>query len=350
MADIHSLNKGDKVRLLNEKGEGIISRIDKKYVHVLVTEGFEIPMLPTEIVVVEKAGKEQTEAPKVNTSFQLNYNYAEREDDFDAGNKSTETSGELINELFLAFVKKEKEIALYLINPGDYFVYYSISTTKKDGPSFTDAGKLEPGMQAIIDTKEQARAVEWDSLRVQCIVFHHKQPEALPVIDRTIKVATKLMFNEIFIANDFFDEPSVILDLLDKNPQIPGVKQVAEKIISEKETGEEDKSKRFQKRPEKEIVEVDLHIEKLLDNFNTMTNHEMLTYQMDHFRKELEAALKNKDRISRIVFIHGLGNGTLKLQLRKQLDDMYSFLYYQDASFAEYGFGATMVMLDRIRK
>ena len=97
-------------------------------------------------------------------------------------------------------------------------------------------------------------------------------------------------------------------------------------------------------------MEVDLHIEKLLDSYNTMTNHEMLTYQMDHFRKELESALKNKDKIARIVFIHGLGNGTLKLQLRKQLDDMYPFLYYQDASFAEYGFGATMVMLDRIRK
>ena len=350
MADIHTINKGDKVRFLNEKGEGVITRIDKKYVYVLVTEGFELPVLPSEVVVVEKAKEDQINKPKHNTGFQVNYNYAEREDDFDKMKEGLDDRTELIKEVFLAFVKKEKVIELYMINPGDYFVYYSISSTRKDGPSFIDAGKLEPGMQAVIDEKEQARGGEWESLRVQCLLFHPQQPVAENSIDRTIKVSTKLMYNDAFAVNDFFDEPAIVLNLLDKNPQIPVSVADAEKLLAEKEAEDEDRSKRFQKRPEKETVEVDLHIEKLLDDFKGMTNHEMLTYQMNHFRKELETALKNKDKVSRIVFIHGIGNGTLKLQLRKQLEDMYPFLYFQDASFAEYGFGATMVMLDRMRK
>lgn len=351
MADLHSLNKGDKVRFLNEKGEGIISRVDKKYAHVLVTEGFEIPVLPSEIVVVEKAGAVTKTIPAHNSSFQVNYNYAEREDDdFTTGEEHEKAKEGLTSELFLAFVKQESRIELYLINTGDYYVYYHVAAVHTQGMSFVDAGKLEPGMQALLDEKEQGRAEEWGDLRVNGMEFHPLQNEVIPVVEKKIHVGSRLILNDVFKSSDFFDEPAVVLNLHDKNPQIAIPKIETGNLLAEKEAEDEDKSQRFKKRPEKETVEVDLHIEKLIDNFKGMSNHEMLTFQMNHFRKELENALKNKDRISRIVFIHGIGNGTLKLQLRKQLDDMYSFLYYQDASFAEYGFGATMVMLDRIRK
>ena len=346
MADINSINKGDKVRFLNEKGEGKVSRIEKKYVYVLVEDGFEIPVLPNEIIIVEKADNSVDTAHKQNTGFQVNYNYADREDDFFADKELDTSEKELLNEIYIAFVKKALDIEIYIVNPGDYFTYYHVSSAS----AFIDAGKLEPGMQALIDTKEQAKTWDWKTINVQCIVFHPRQKENLKVIDKSIKIETLLMQQEIYAENDFFDESAAILNLCEKNVQIPEIRVPAEKILAEKEAEPEDISKRFHKRPEKETVEVDLHIEKLLDNFAGMSNHEMLTFQLNHFRKELESALKNKDKISRIVFIHGIGNGTLKLQLRKQLDDVYSFLYYQDASFAEYGFGATMVMLDRMRR
>ena len=57
----------------------------------------------------------------------------------------------------------------------------------------------------------------------------------------------------------------------------------------------------------------------------------------------MEANTKNKGR--RIVFIHGVGNGTLKTELRKQLERKYKGINYQDASFREYGYGATMVII-----
>jgi hypothetical protein len=345
MASDQTLTKGDKVRFLNEKGEGTIARIDKKYVYVLVTEGFEIPVLPSEIVVVEKAGDQAAEQKvKHNTGFQVNYNYAGREDDFEYTQENV--SGELTNELYLGVVKGLGKYEIYLINPGDFYIYYHIGINQK----FADAGKLEPGMQALIVTKDTAGAGEWGSIQTQCLCFHPAAPKMQEVIHHDIKAGLRLLPDMLYIENDFFDEPALILDLLEKHTKIPDLKPDPEILIAEKEMADDDKSKRFQKRPEKEIVEVDLHIEKLLDNFKGMSNHEMLTFQMNHFRKELEAALQKKDKISRIVFIHGIGNGTLKLQLRKQLEDLYPFLYYQDASFAEYGFGATMVMVDRIRK
>jgi dsDNA-specific endonuclease/ATPase MutS2 len=64
---------------------------------------------------------------------------------------------------------------------------------------------------------------------------------------------------------------------------------------------------------------------------------------MDKFHQVMKENLKNKKR--KIVFIHGVGNGTLKTELRKALDRKYKGHYYQDASFREYGYGATMVII-----
>jgi dsDNA-specific endonuclease/ATPase MutS2 len=46
-----------------------------------------------------------------------------------------------------------------------------------------------------------------------------------------------------------------------------------------------------------------------------------------------------------VVFIHGVGNGTLKLEIRRELEKKDKILTFQDASFKEYGYGATMVNL-----
>lgn len=57
----------------------------------------------------------------------------------------------------------------------------------------------------------------------------------------------------------------------------------------------------------------------------------------------MEGAIRSNQ--NKIVFIHGVGNGRLKHELRKKLERKYSNFKYQDASFKEYGYGATMVYL-----
>ena len=99
-------------------------------------------------------------------------------------------------------------------------------------------------------------------------------------------------------------------------------------------------------KPEKknsDISEIDLHITEILDDHRGMSNGEILQVQLDRFTTTLEGALKTDQK--RIVFIHGLGNGKLKFEVRKLLDTKYNHLKYQDASFKEYGYGATMVIL-----
>ena len=90
-------------------------------------------------------------------------------------------------------------------------------------------------------------------------------------------------------------------------------------------------------------MEVVLHIHELLDDTTGMGNAEMLNYQLDVFRKTLEEYKQKKGQ--RIVFIHGKGDGVLRRAILDELKRKYNTYQWQDASFREYGFGATMVTI-----
>ncbi len=91
------------------------------------------------------------------------------------------------------------------------------------------------------------------------------------------------------------------------------------------------------------IEEVDLHIHEIIDDYKNLTAGEILKSQLARFRTALEGAIRNRQ--SRIIFIHGQGAGKLKHELRKIIDNDYKNCIYQDASFKEYGFGATMIII-----
>lgn len=87
-------------------------------------------------------------------------------------------------------------------------------------------------------------------------------------------------------------------------------------------------------------IEIDLHIEKLIGNKKNMTNYDILTYQLETARRELEFALERN--IPKIIFIHGVGDGVLKTEL-EYLFGRYDRVYYNDAPYYKYGSGATEV-------
>jgi hypothetical protein len=91
------------------------------------------------------------------------------------------------------------------------------------------------------------------------------------------------------------------------------------------------------------IHEVDLHIHELLDDTKGLSNADMLKIQMDRFHSVMIENIKNKGQ--KIVFIHGIGNGKLKHEVRRELNSHYKMHNFQDASFREYGFGATLVII-----
>ncbi len=136
---------------------------------------------------------------------------------------------------------------------------------------------------------------------------------------------------DIITQTSNFDNP-------EKKEKIKGIKR----IVIEKEQYQIPKISQKHQKNSKQTIEVDLHIEELLDNYTYLNNGQILEIQIQHFRKKLENAIINKQQ--KIIFIHGVGNGVLKAEIRKILDT-YQGISYHDGSFKKYGFGATEVII-----
>ena len=121
-------------------------------------------------------------------------------------------------------------------------------------------------------------------------------------------------------------------------------KQLLPDLILEKEGPQEKKtaSKKHKRASKKIDLEVDLHIEQLVDSERGLTPGDKLRIQISYFERKMEFALQNN--FHRIVFIHGVGAGVLKHELCRLLDEIYHLEHF-DAAFQRYGFGATEVLI-----
>jgi len=353
------IKTGDKVKFLNSVGGGRVTKIEKDIAYVKDHDDFEMPVKITELIRDESSTfepreetearepetgepetREQTAAPSGSAEFGETADYWEKEDD--------------TLKIYLGFVPNnenkptEANIQVYLINDSNYFLLYNFAIPAGEQFNSKSNGRLEPNTKELLYTLDRQMLNELNTLLLQLIPFKIKAYKKQQPVDHEVKINPVKFFKlKSFRENDFFDEAAIIETVQDefseKLNQLS--KNDTDKIIREKEVESTrlntPKIPKKQKDPEQE--EVDLHIHELLDDERGLSNKEMLELQMDYFRKKLQEAQKSK--LKRIVFIHGVGNGTLKLELRKELQRNYSHLVYQDASFAEYGYGATMVYL-----
>lgn len=104
-----------------------------------------------------------------------------------------------------------------------------------------------------------------------------------------------------------------------------------------------------EKKDKREIPapEFDLHIEKLVPNKRGMSNYDILTLQTETAKRHIEFAIKN--RIPKIVFIHGVGEGILKSELDFLLG-RYDNIAFQEGNYQKYGQGATEVYIKQNSK
>ncbi|MEL4308730.1 DNA mismatch repair protein MutS [Joostella sp. CR20] len=112
--------------------------------------------------------------------------------------------------------------------------------------------------------------------------------------------------------------------------------------VAEKQKGIKQKRKSVKTSKVVPAMEVDLHIGKLVESTRGMTNFDMLNLQVDTAKHKLEFAIKN--RIPKIVFIHGVGEGVLRTEL-EYLFGRYSNITFYDADYQKYGLGATEVYI-----
>tara|TARA_R110001632_G_scaffold177223_2_gene296917 strand:- start:705 stop:1253 length:549 start_codon:yes stop_codon:yes gene_type:complete len=130
------------------------------------------------------------------------------------------------------------------------------------------------------------------------------------------------------------------LVLIDEDQhQLSKYSDINNSLLNEKIQDQKKKSSSFKKDKNEVILEVDLHINQLIKSTKGMDNFDMLSLQLDIAKRKIEFAISK--RISKIVFIHGVGEGVLKSELH-YLFGRYPVRFY-DASYKKYGLGATEV-------
>lgn len=124
---------------------------------------------------------------------------------------------------------------------------------------------------------------------------------------------------------------------------IPSYEEV-HKNLQEKEVFKKKPKRPVVKPKERDIppMEVDLHINKLIKSAKGMKNHDMITLQLDTAKRQLDFAISK--RIPKVVFIHGVGQGVLKEEL-KYLFGRYDNVRVSDGDYKKYGLGAMEIYI-----
>lgn len=359
---------GDKVRFLNEVGGGIVKGFQGKNI-VLVedSDGFDIPMPMHECVVVDtddyshRAGKsaavtkiEETkgEADKKRAAFEEKEFSKSRTSVF----RQPEMRGGDILNVYLAFVPVDiKAVSTtpfesYLVNDSNYFLYYTYLCAEGKAWSVHSHGLIEPNTKIFLEEFEKSDLNDREHVAVQLVAFKDDRSFSLkPAVSVELRIdVVKFYKLHTFLDSDFFEMPSLIYEVVKNDIPAKEIYVSAEELQSallEKKTADTSPVHQsgLKHGKQKNIVEVDLHINELLDDIGGMTNREILDYQISKFSEVMEQ-YKNK-REQRIVFIHGKGDGVLRKAILDELKRKYSNCRHQDASFQEYGFGATMVTI-----
>jgi len=344
------IKAGDKVRFLNAVGGGVVkSVINKTMVNVEDYDGFEVPTLISELVVVDDSLSMNSEKrhakiradEKVKEEQPVVTEQPKAEPKYVAGKDTPDCS--------LAFVPQNEskpvdgELKVYLVNNSNNFVLYNYSHLKNKVYRSVESGKMNPNSKRYLESFTRMDLNELPDLQFQLLFFREESAKLETPVVKSLRLnPVKFYRQNSYEKTKFFAQNVLIFSLLEPDMETELAKLTEPEITNILLEKDEPKVV-VKKTVSPDLVEVDLHIHELLEDTRGLANHEMLEVQLGRFRNELETAIANGTR--RIVFIHGIGNGTLKQELRKELSTKYKKYYFQDASFKEYGYGATMVIL-----
>ena len=322
---------GHKVRFLNEKGEGIVTRFKDKKTAFVEVDGFEIPYSIDSLVLVDA---------------EIVFKDDEKE------NHTEETKDEAVYFVLEAdheLVLLHGKYSFYLFNSSSYNLLYTYSV--KDGTNYQTLkqGELGPYQKLLLKQINKQSLAEFPYHKIEILFFKkHHHTSQLPC-GQVVHVNENILKYQGFLPNHDFKFPVWVSILKDDFTE-------GKKIVQQLTDYDVERLKNLKefKTPEKKSIphnnpaffvekEIDLHAQHLLDSFKGMSNYEILQVQLKHFQKNLDEAITN--RYYKIVFIHGVGNGRLKQELIAILKSYHSEVSYQDGDYKKYGFGATEVII-----
>lgn len=351
-----TIRPGDEVRFLNATGGGRVVRIiDSRMALVAIEDGFEIPVLLSELVVVQQSPTPARQAASEALQKELAAQQLAEADERDQARKSqlrrfarnSEQEG-----FYLAFVPHEQQwlltgpLDVVLVNHSPLELLYTVHI-RADGEWLNaDYGQLEPYSKAVIETISRDDLNQWSRGVVQGLPVFDRLEQHLKPLNAHFNVKPARFYKEgNYLPLAVLGEKALFVQL--------------ELFVSMSETGEQigDKSADAPVQPkapvkEKALIDkhrtaageavVDLHIGELVTNISGLSSHDMFNIQIDYFHKALSSAIA--EDYSNVTFIHGVGNGVLKNAIVQALEN-FEGVGNRMASMSKFGVGAIEVLI-----
>ena len=391
---------GDQVRFLSETGGGKVAGFQGKNIVLVEDEdGFEIPMQINDVVVVgnedystlhvvenkvqtkEKQNDDELDTRSIKERLRANQRIDIEEPDSDPSDgyvpKIEERKGGDLLSVYIAFVPIDvhnmtnTRFEAYIVNDCNYYIHYSYLSAEGASWHVRSVGEVEPNTKEFMEEFGRDSLNEMMHACVQLIAYKREKNFMLkPSVDVQFRIdPVKFYKLHTFQENDFFETPALVYPIIENDvptrPLVIDAKQLKSELYRKDGVGEkatastktaarrnelvrryeksQSKSRPINQRLKDDKIIVDLHADALLETTVGMSAADILDYQLDVFRKTLEQYKSKKGQ--KLIFIHGKGEGVLRQSVIHELNYKYKQYPYQDASFQEYGYGATQVTI-----
>ena len=386
---------GDKVRFLSESGGGVIAGFQGKNIVLVEDEdGFQIPTPINDVIQVidddystgKVVGSTLPKPTSVKNALTSSATDDEEEPiDDDPSTKeisfrapAEERKGGNLLSCYLAFVPMDMKdmthtrFESYFVNDSNYYVRFTYLSAEGNSWKLKGSMEVEPNTKEFIEEFGKEDLNDLGHVAIQLLSYKRNKSFMLkPTIDVQFRIdAVKFYKLHTFQENDFFEVPALLYTIVENDkvtrPLVVDSKQLKEQMYQKEpkdhiEVTKADEKKsdtyvrrynarkqtgnpfQLKHRGDEDIVVVDLHAHELLDTTTGMSAIDILNFQLQKFRDTLQQYKDKKGQ--RIVFIHGKGEGVLRRALINDLNYRYKKYQYQDASFQEYGYGATQVTI-----
>lgn len=344
--------EGDYVRFLNEKQEGTVSKVlGNGNVIVDIENDFPIEATPKELVKVlstaeQKAAHSPTSIPAAPAPAWENF-------------KEFPALFACKNQLYLLVVPTQNQVSsgpikIYLVNSTPHGIAYSLHFRKEKALTGIQYGGIAANECIYLCEIKREKLFDYDELQFEGMHFFVEATPAkrkislsfsltLPDLSQSFpQLPAPLSFSKsiiLFHGEEASEENmDLLLEKLQNEHRLMPIQKEEKKIIK-REQGGNDLLRKHGLSPS--LLEIDLHIEEITHSIEGLSNAEIIQIQLAHFKKELDKCYLRQQKS--IVFIHGIGNGRLKAEIRRELRE--ANLKFSDGSYDRYGSGATEVFL-----
>jgi hypothetical protein len=357
---IMDFKAGDKVKFLNEKGGGVVTRIiDPRMVSVAIEDGFEMPVLVSELILIDpqdaggrffsgsnnnrgEAPYRGEASPRPDMSLRPD---VQLRPDAESSLSTDAVRGRKSEEIHLAFVPHDQKLLLaglidiFLVNNTSYDILYNIFHRTGSGHfEGIDYGSVFAETTLLIETINRENIPLWSDGYLQFLFHREQNLQVLPPFNSEFKIDGKKFYKEgNYRTSPLIQGKGIVMKVLSLTEYFRAFDEPADQKESLPAQAPADQPIIFKYQTDQREAEIDLHAHELIEDPSYLEKSEILEYQKKYFIRCLESAIANN--FLKVTFIHGVGNGVLRTVLLEQLKN-YPSIEVFDAPMAKYGVGA----------